>query len=592
MERLARLLAFTLFIGAPGLGVFALNVEAAEPAMSDDVYFKTAGPISGSPAPHLTAADYPVSPFPSPLNESRVIIWVLAQQHLYVGAFILGVLFLVTLSEGWALVSRREEAPWARRAAQEMLRLVILAIAVGALSGALLLAGLWLWYPGLSHYLAAVFRPSVLFYGVLVVSFNLTAIRYYYSWPTEESDRRWDHLALGVFANILGVALVLVANSWSAFMMAPSGIDAQGRFLGSDWAVLNGALSLPLAVHRLSGHIVFGGAVIAAYAAYHALASTSAERKAYYDWMGCAALIVALISLFTIPFGGYWFHREIYGYRQQMGITLLGGLLAWHGIILVTLLAIIIMLITYYFWQRIDAQDGGNRFAHQAKYVFLVLALGLVVYVTPHTLVMRAAQLEAIGGQQHPVVGHFGVESAKQGAVNLMLIATAWSALVWWRSRYRESPSRAQSILAALFLVGSLNIVWLSVGGYFIPANVRVGYQMPIAMTTFSVIVLGAWLTRRIVTRAPRSPFAWGRLPNRGYWALLSLGVTVTWLMGLAGYRRSSVRLFWHAMETVRDTSPWAFTHAIGFAGNVITVNTLLFWLGFAGLAWLSRSSE
>ena len=73
---------------------------------------------------------------------------------------------------------------------------------------------------------------------------------------------------------------------------------------------------------------------------------------------------------------------------------------------------------------------------------------------------------------------------------------------------------------------------------------------------------------------------------------MLFIGVTVTWLMGLNGYRRSSVRLFWHAMEVVRDNSPWAFTHAIGFAGNVITFNTLLFWLGMLGLGWLAKEKS
>ena len=32
-------------------------------------------------------------------------------------------------------------------------------------------------------------------------------------------------------------------------------------------------------------------------------------------------------------------------------------------------------------------------------------------------------------------------------------------------------------------------------------------------------------------------------------------------------------------MEVFRDNSPWAFTHNIGFAANVMSLNVLIFWL-------------
>lgn len=81
----------------------------------------------------------------------------------------------------------------------------------------------------------------------------------------------------------------------------------------------------------------------------------------------------------------------------------------------------------------------------------------------------------------------------------------------------------------------------------------------------------------------------WGRLPDRGYYALLSLSILVIWVMGLGGYRRSSVRLFWHVNEIVRDASPWSYTHTTGFAANVITLNALVFLLGLFGVLWLAK---
>jgi hypothetical protein len=383
---------------------------------------------------------------------------------------------------------------------------------------------------------------------------------------------------------------MLVANSWGAFMMSPSGVDQFGRFLGSDWRVFHNALSGPFAVHRFTGHLVFSAAVIAAYAAYRALASATHETRAYYDWMGGAALVGAIGAFVTIPFLGYWLSREIYAYRQQMGITMFGGLLAWLGIILLVLVGALIIAITHYLWQRIEAEPGGQRYRRHAKYVLAIMVIALLPYITPHTLVMRAAELEAIGGQQHPVIGNFGVESTKQAAMNIMLGAMIWSLLVWRRSRYRETPSYLNPILGALFFVGALNIIWLSIVGYFIPANVRVGLSVPSVLSVLSFVVIGGWLTSVWVRRSSRFPqTGWGNLSPRGYWTLLFIGVTVTWIMGLNGYRRSSLRLFWHAMELVRDGSPWAFTHTIGFAANVITFNTLVVWLILLCIAWLAH---
>ena len=75
------------------------------------------------------------------------------------------------------------------------------------------------------------------------------------------------------------------------------------------------------------------------------------------------------------------------------------------------------------------------------------------------------------------------------------------------------------------------------------------------------------------------------------YSGVLLIAFTATWIMGLGGYRRSSVRLYYHVTDIMKDASPWAFTHTTGFAVNVITLNTLIFWAGVAGTLWLMTGS-
>jgi len=82
-------------------------------------------------------------------------------------------------------------------------------------------------------------------------------------------------------------------------------------------------------------------------------------------------------------------------------------------------------------------------------------------------------------------------------------------------------------------------------------------------------------------------PIRWGKIPVRSQYALIMLATAFTWMMGLMGYIRSSVRLFWHVNEIMRDNSPWAYTHTIGFAANVISFNVLFFWFTILFVFWL-----
>lgn len=561
-----------------------------KPAVSRDTYYQTLEIISGPRPPVLTDADYPrLSGLP--ISESRVIIWVLAQQHNYWGAFVFGVLVLVVLLEIGSLMVRTPESTQRYDGyAYEMLRLVVLALSAAAILGGLLLFGLLALYPDLTRYLASVFRPFFLGYGILIVAFSVVVYIYYSTWQSMSAGLpKWIHASLGVLAGSLGTLLVLIPNAWGSFMMSPAGVDQYGRFLGNYWQVLHTATWNPLNVHRIAGHIVFGAAVISAYAAYRALTEKTREERAQYDRMAYMAALTTMFVLFTFQFGGYWLMREIYAYRQQMGITMLGGLLAWLGIVLAGLFGSLFLGINYYFWQRINAEDEGARYGRYAKYVFLILAACMAVYITPHTIVMTSRELLKMGGQQHPVLGNYGVESAKNAAINIMMIATMWSFVLWGKSRFRNASHSIDRFTAVAFLAGAANILWLGIYGYYIPANVRVGLSVPMMVTTLSLIVLGGVVFRKFSQAGARGHQAWESISGRGYYVLFFLAFTITWIMGLGGYRRSSVRLFWHVNEIMRDNSPWAFTHTVGFAGNVITMNAIIFWLGLLLLVWMAR---
>jgi cytochrome d ubiquinol oxidase subunit I len=571
-----------------------LPLKSPELVTSRDVWYKTEGIVSGPPTHWIRSEDYPRLNFPNPFGESRLIIWILAQQHKYWGGFVLGVLFLVMVLEVRALVARNGDT--AKRydgLAYEMLGLIMLALAITAILGAIFLFSLVTLYPDFTKYLFGIFRPTLLLYGLLALVLSLLAYLYYYSWKQMSAGfSKWIHASLGVLVNVIGTIMVLLANAWGSFMMAPAGVDSSGRFLGNYWNVLHTTVWNPFNVHRIVSNIILGAAVMAAYAAFRALTVKTQGERAHYDWMGYIALFTVVFALFSVPFGGYWLFREIYAYRQQMGITLAGGLLAWLALILVLLIGALFVGINYYLWQRINSLEGRDHYSRYAKYVFFILTVCIMVYITPHTMVMTAKEVLDMHGHLHPVLGNYGVMSAKNVAVNIMIVVTMWSLILWWKCKFQEIDSvhkKYDGILLVAFIAGIVNLIWLGIYGYYIPANIRVGLSVPMMATTLSLIILGV-ATHLMAKRENHEVRpVWGNLTVRGYFALFFLAFVVTWIMGLGGYRRSSLRLFWHVNELLHDNSPWAFTHTIGFAANVISMNALIFWLGLLFILWLTR---
>lgn len=565
-----------------------LTSKALKSKVSKDTYYKTDGPVSGPRAPRLTEESYPEE-----FGESRVVVWMVAQQHVYWSGFVVGGLFLVTVLEVIGLMGWGSGHPQSYdRFATEIFRFIVLALGIAGSLGGIFLVSLLVLYPDLTTYLTTVFRPVFLGYGALVIGFTLLAYGLYYSWEKMQRGLlKWLHASLGVLVNVLGIVLTMLGNAWSSFMLAPAGVSEHGAFLGNTWHVLHTALWNPLNVHRIASHILLGAAVVMAYGAYRAMTAVTFEERQHYDWLSCVAFVCGVLALLTMPIGGYWLMREIYAYKQQMGITLLGGLLAWLGVVLVMTMGLLFFSINYYLWQRIDATGGSPYYGRYAKYVYAILSLCMMVSITPHTIVMTPLELQQMGGQQHPVLGNYGVESAKSTAAWLMSIVTLWSWVLWQRcgaSDYVFGKTKRDWFLVAAFMMGAANIIAIGSYGYFLPANVRIGLQLSMLGTVLSLCLLVV-LFRPRASVTTHSSSLWGAMSSRGYRALILLAFTVSWLMGLGGYRRSSVRSYWHISDVMLDQSSWAFTHNIGFAANIISLNALLFWFGIGFIFWMAR---
>ncbi|MBU6432896.1 MAG: hypothetical protein KJS98_06225, partial [Nitrospirae bacterium] len=372
--------------------------------------------------------------------------------------------------------------------------------------------------------------------------------------------------------------------------------DAQGRFLGNGWHLLHSALWNPLNVHRFLADIMSGGAVVLAYACYRFFRSKTEEERAYFDWVGYIFLFVTVCALLPMPFAGFWLMKSVYAYSQSMGMTMMGGLLTWLFVVQALLIGALFLGVNYYLWQSMARLRGGERYQSYYQVLLAVLMLALFIWLTPHTVLMSGGEVKAMGGAQHPVVGNYGVMSAKNGAVNIMILVTTLSFIYYRRANRTMVVSwvkKGNILIGALFLLGSLNIIWLSVYGFYLPAKLRVGLSSPQAVTTLTVLVVGLVINRMMLRGAlVHGPVQWGRISVRGMVGLFGLAAAFSWVMGLMGYIRSSGRLAWHVTELMADVSPWAFTPDLAFAAKMVTLNMVVFWGAVLILFWMCQRDQ
>jgi cytochrome bd-type quinol oxidase subunit 1 len=527
--------------------------------------------------PKLELKDYPVV---KGFN-SRITVWFIAQLHLFFGAFVLAVPIFVWVIEVMGYTTKDERYD---HMAHELLKVAMTGFSLAASFGGLLSMALVVFYPQVMGYLASVFGKAMIYYALAFFAESFFLYTYYYGWDkmaTGNSKRI--HIGLGLGLNLAGVFLMMVSNSWASFMMAPSGLDDAGVFKGDMWAAMEGHLWNPINIHRFVANIAYGGSVCAAYSAFKFLTAKTPQEKAHYDWMGYTAFFIAIIGLLPLPFAGYWLTKEIYDYSQQMGITLMGGAFAWLFILQAVLIGAIFLSANYYLWCSLGRSEGSKRYTFMVKPMGIVIVGAFLAWFTPHTLVMNSKELTQIGGAHHPLLGKLGVMAAKNTAVNLLLITTFAGFQIFKRSSIKAKgdgfwAQNGTYVQIALYAAAITNVLFLGIYSYYLPASVRIGLSVPQVCTTLTVLILSSILDMKIFKEKEEvAEIKWGNMPVRSQYALFTLTIGFTWLMGLMGYVRSAIRQHWHVYTVFRDNSADAFTPTLPYAATVVTCIVVIF---------------
>jgi hypothetical protein len=305
---------------------------------------------------------------------------------------------------------------------------------------------------------------------------------------------------------------------------------------------------------------------------------------------------IAISAFLPLPFAGYWLGKEIYAYSQSLGITLMGGTFSWLFIIQAVLIGNLFLAANYYLWVGMERIPGAEQYRKFIKFLLASIAICFMVWATPHSLVASIEEARQMGGSHHPILGVLGVMSAKNTAVNILILTTYISFLLYRRGNKEPTVSWAKTgnrIQFGIFAFVIAFVIFLGIYGYFVEATVRIGLSVPqvlsvlFAMVSVTIIDIFLFKNARI-----KGEIRWGKMPERAQYALFFLCVTFAWTMGLMGYVRAGMRQHWHVYGVLRDTSPDAFTPTLGFAAGVISVTVLIFFAFIAIVFWITGLSS
>ncbi len=549
-----------------------------------------------------------------PVIGSRVAVWIVAQLHLYLAAFMLAIPMFAVIIE---YIGHRTGDKRYDTLAHDFTRLLVVSSSLTAGLGGILTFLLVFLYPNFTHYMTKIFGLTYLPYIILVLCEITLIYTYYYGW-NKFSKRT--HLTIGLGLNIAGTMIILIANAWVTFMMSPGGINPVTGGLESLWGAISNFTWMPINIHRLIANVAFGGAVAAAYGAFKFLGAKTDEERARYDWTGYIGNFVAIIALLPLPFAGYWLGFEIYEYHKTLGMNLMGDIFSWLFIIQAILIGMLFIPINYYFWLGMRRIEGAERYYKFVKYLLFVATLCFLVWAIPHTMVLTPSETRIIP-TNHPLVGPLGLMSAKNTAVNILILTTFISFLLYRRGNKIPTVTWAKvGHLAQLsiFVIATIFVIAVGILGYagnimesigsaigYAASEVRIKIFSPlqvvvVLLTMISVTFIDVKLFKnaKIIGK-----IKWGKISDRSQYILFFLAITYTWLMGLMGYARSGIRQHWHVYagklkpneafeSTIMDSSVDAVTPTLGDATFIVSITVILFFGLIALVFWLASTAD
>lgn len=314
-------------------------------------------------------------PIDVPPLGARSLIWIVAELHLFLAAFILGAPIFIVVCE--YLGVRTRDARY-ERLAKETMKTVALAYSLTAIAGAAFLLVLAGPYQRFTNQLLVTFGPVFGLYALLILVETLLMYVYWYSWEPLGRRKGW-HISIGIALNVVGTVVMLLMNAVGSFMLTPPPDLAQASL----WELVNNASWSGLNLHRFIANITFGGFMVALFAAIMFLTARGEEDRAFYDWMGFTGNFIGIASLIALPLAGYILAKELFLYDATIATFMMADKLSSFFVMQGLLVSLLFLGANYYMWLSIQRIVGGARFLPLMRRSFLVMLVATAVWVTP-----------------------------------------------------------------------------------------------------------------------------------------------------------------------------------------------------------------
>ena len=398
----------------------------------------------------------PVGDIEFPILGNDALIPVLVMPHILIAAFVIGITMVAPVSEYLGLVTKQ---PKYDRFARNAAKFTILIFASGSALAITFVLMLITLYPVFWSYLQNIMFWALLAEAFMFVGEIILLYAWYNAWDRMAYRKRL-HVVFGFMAGLFGLAQQTFINVVGSYMLTPSEApvtDVARTYLNPTF--------VPLNMHRFVGNPSYVGFLIAGWAGWRYLRSTSEDDREYYDWMGHFGLLWGLGFLLLQPIIGYGYLKAIRESSPEAFNTIMLGDKSWLFILLMIELAIMGIASVAYFLHKlrfaVRPMEGLRKLSVGA---FALTALFSILNVIPaDASIIPQIGLVFGGGEETQIplgsmypwkyVGLIGLTLVGFFVLALYLRATA-GGFVWGRaSRWSQYALMVSAVTVVLTMM-------------------------------------------------------------------------------------------------------------------------------------------
>ncbi|MCP9440791.1 MAG: cytochrome ubiquinol oxidase subunit I [Nitrospira sp.] len=515
-----------------------------------------------------------------PYTGNRTAVWIVAQLHTLLGAFILGAPMFIVMAE-W--LGYRKQDPRYDRMAQEITKITVILFSMTALTGGLFIFVLLAAYPQFTtwfinqfHLVFAVIYPLLFIVGTIVL------YAYFYSWDAWKGEKKGRHIALGVLLNLICLATMFVINGPTSFMNTPvrsEGVSPMEALAAATlWDKIANTSWMPLNLHRIDGNVAFGGFVVGLIAAYMHMGAQSREERAYYDWMGFVGNLIAVGAMLLQPFTGLLLAYEMCDYDFSFCPYMMADQLSMFFEMQGAVVGVMFLGCNYYVWLSLRRIEGVEqvRMTALAPLMVVLSPVVMVVVFTEYWIPDPMSLAFLIPFVLSPfVLGRFvPMTVSVQTVMKIGFLMVVVSDALW------VIPNGFAATGAKMAEDVQLPEAWEVLGK--MPTKLGAIFSL-VFVTVVNYVVYGRAIRRGTI--------AWGKIDGISQFVLIFLAFTSIWAMGLMGAVRSLLRKFFHAYNLVPDFTAESFTPTLSYSAWLITGITVFFFLVVSVAVFLALRS-